>query len=43
MDRNYGVITFQKIFIFRRDGLAIFAGIIKIVTIFAKTIFKHSR
>ena len=41
MDRNYDVITFfQKVFVFRRPGRAIFADIIKIVTIFIKTILK---
>ena len=39
IDRNYDVITFfQNIFIVPRPGLAIFADIIKIVTIFVKTI-----
>ena len=42
--RNYDVITFfsKKNFL-RRSGVAIFAGIIKIVTIFIKTILKDSR
>ena len=39
MHRNYEVITF----ISRRPGVAIFAGIIKIVPMFNKTIFKDSR
>ena len=35
MDRNYDVITFfQKTFILRRPRVAIFADIIKIVTMF---------
>ena len=49
MDRNYDVISFsknffkksfQKIFIFRRPGVAVFADIIKILV---KTILKDSR
>ena len=44
MDTNYDVISFfQKTFILRRLGVAIFADIIKIVTIFIKTIPKDSR
>ena len=44
MDRIYDVTTFiSKKFILRRPGVAIFAGIIKIVTMFIKTIFKNSR
>ena len=43
MDRNYDVITFfQKTFLLRKPGVAIFADIIKIVTMFLKTIFKIS-
>ena len=44
-ERNYDAITFflKKNFILRRSGVAIFAGIIKIVTIFIKTILKDSR
>ena len=34
---------FQKPFILRRPGVAIFADIIKIVTMFIKTILKDSR
>ena len=34
---------FQKTFILRRPGVAIFADIIKIVTMFIKTILKDSR
>ena len=34
---------FQKTFILRRSGVAIFADIIKIVSMFIKTIFKYSR
>ena len=40
MDRNYDVMT--KYFGFRRPGVAIFADIIKIVTVFIKTIIKDS-
>ena len=45
MDRNYDVITFfvKKIFILRRPGVAIFADIVKIMTMFIKNIFKDSR
>ena len=45
MDRNYDVITFfvKKIFILRRPGVAIFADIVKIMTMFAKAILKDSR
>ena len=44
MDKNYGDITFfQKTFILRRPGIAIFAEIIKIVTMFIKKIFKDPR
>ena len=43
MGKNYDVITFfQKIFL-RRPGVAIFADIIKIVTMFIKTILKDSK
>ena len=43
MNRNYDVITFfQKPFILRRPGVAIFAGIIKLVSMFIKTILKNS-
>ena len=43
MDRIYDVITlFQKTFILRRPGVVVFADIIKIVTMFIKTIFKNS-
>ena len=43
MDRNYGAITlFSKIFTLRRPGVAIFADIIKIVTMFIKTILEDS-
>ena len=34
---------FQNIFILRRPGVAIFADIMKIITIFIKTIFKGSK
>ena len=44
MDSNYDVTTFlSKNFILRRPGVAIFADIIKIVTMFIKTILKDSR
>ena len=44
MDRNHDVITFfQNTLILRRPGVAIFADIIKIVTIFIKTIIQDSR
>ena len=44
MDRNYDVIIFiSNIFILRRPRVAVFAEIIKIVTIFIKTIFKDSK
>ena len=39
MDKNYDVITI----ILRRPGVVIFADIIKIVTMFIKTITKDSR
>ena len=39
MDRIYDVITF----ILKRLGVAIFVDIIKIVTMFIKTIFKRIR
>ena len=43
MNRNYDVITFfQKPFILRRPGVAIFADIIKLVSMFIKTILKNS-
>ena len=41
MDKNYDVITFQKTFVLRRAGVANFADIIKIATMFIKTIFKN--
>ena len=44
MDRNYDVITFfTKNLYFKKAGVTIFAGIIKIVTMFIKTILKDSR
>ena len=44
MGKNYDVITFfQNIFVLRRPGVAIFAYIIKIVTMFIKPILKDSR
>ena len=44
MDKNYDVISFiSKTFILRRPGVATFADIIKIITMFIKTIFKNSR
>ena len=43
MDRNDDVLNFfQKTFILKRPGVAIFADIIKIVTMFIKTILKGS-
>ena len=43
MDRNYDVITFfQKALLLRKPGVAIFADIIEIVTMFIKTILKIS-
>ena len=44
IDRIYDVITFfQNIFILRRSGVASFADIIKILTMFIITIYKDSR
>ena len=44
MDRNYDVITLFKItFISRRSRVTTFADIIKIITMFIKTIFKGSK
>ena len=44
MDRSYDVITlFQNNLILRRPGGANFADIIKIVTMFIKTIIQDSR
>ena len=44
MDRNYDVITFiSKYLFFIFLGVAIFADIIKIVTVFIKTIIKDPR
>ena len=45
MDKKYDVITFffQKIFVFRRAEVDIFADIIKILATFIKTIPKDSR
>ena len=44
MDRNYGIITFfQNTLILRRSGVAIFADIIKIVTVFIKAIIENSK
>ena len=44
MDINYDVITFfQNILILRRPGVTIFADIIKIVTMFIRTIIEDSR
>ena len=41
---DYNVIPlFQYIFILKRPRVAIFAGTIKIVTMFIKTIFKDSK
>ena len=42
MDRNYDVITFiSNTFILRRPEVAILADIIKIVTMFIKTMIKE--
>ena len=44
MDKNYDVITFiSKCVYFKKAGVANFAGIIKIVTMFIKKILKDSR
>ena len=44
MDKNYDVITFfQKTFLLRRLGVAIFADIIKIVIMFIRTIIQDSK
>ena len=44
MDRNYDVITFSSKYpLLRRPGVAIFADIIKILTMFIKTIIQDSR
>ena len=44
MGRNYDVITFIPKYLFlRRPRVAIFADIIKIVTMFVKTIRKDSK
>ena len=44
MDRNYDIITFiSKYVYFKKAGVAIFADIVKIVTIFIKTIIRYSR
>ena len=44
MKRNYDVITlFQRKFILRRPRVGIFAGFIKTMTTFIKTILKDSR
>ena len=44
MDINYDVIIFfQNTLILRRPGVTIFADIIKIVTIFIKTITQDSK
>ena len=44
MERKYDVIGFfQNRLILRRPGVVIFADIIKIVTMFIKTVIKDSR
>ena len=44
MDRNYDVVTIiSKNLMLRRPGVVIFADIIKIITMFIKTITKDSR
>ena len=41
MDRNYDVITnISKYLYFKRPGVAIFADIIKILTMLIKTMFR---
>ena len=44
MNRNYDVITFiSKYFYFKKDWVANFAEIIKVLIMFIKTIFSDSR
>ena len=43
MTRNYDVMTFISKYILRRLRVANFADIIKIETIFIKTLFKNSK
>ena len=43
MDRNYDGIMISKYLISRRPRVAVFAEIIKIVTMFTKNIFKDSK
>ena len=43
MDINYDVINFFKILFLKRHRIAILADIIKIETIFIKTIFKDPK
>ena len=44
MDRNYDIIAlFQNAFVLRKSRVAILADIIKIVTIFIKTMFRDSK
>ena len=44
MDRNYDVINFiSKYLYFKKAGVANFGDIIKIASMFIKTIFKDSR
>ena len=43
MNRSYDVIAFQNTFNLRRPGVVNFAGIIKIVIMFIKPIFKDQR
>ena len=43
MDINYNVITFISKYLYFKPRAAIFADIIKIITIFIRTIFKDSK
>ena len=43
MDRNYDVITFISKYLSKRLRVAVFADIIKIVTMFIKALFKDSQ
>ena len=43
MDINYNVITFISKYLYFKPRAAIFADIIKIITIFIRTVFKDSK
>ena len=43
MDRNYDVINLFRNIVLRSPGVAIFADIIKLRTMFIKKLFKDSR